>query len=492
VNVQEIRGDRKVTKLDKVAKPGYLPVEAVSGVKSDYAQYLESMEVPAPQPDYCDFNSVQERPINTRSKLYYTVNPENEVYSLTLRYGVGTRRMPILAYAVPLMNNAGTMAHLSPYEFKQALARLNTTINYSVSKDYMTVTLYGSESSLTAACQLLQRQILMPQLDEKQLQGIIGQEYSSRMSEKESVESQQQALMQYMLYGENSDFLTRMPLQKVVELSAGELSAAFREATNYEFTAHYVGTMPFDQVYDILSANLPLIENETVSHSPEVMDRSEYTENTIYFLPNDKAKQSNIYFFVEGEPYDIDESIIMQAFSTYFGAGFGSLVVDEIREKRAMAYSAYGAINAPQLPGKNWMFMGYVGTQADKTLEALQVYTDLLNDMPQARENFDVIKTNMRESLLSEKPGFRGRSMTFDYWKRMGYTQDPAIENMKRIEELTFDDIVKFYEENIKGKPIAIAIVGTPKDVKEKDLAKFGKVVKIQRSKLYTEDSLSF
>ena len=136
--------------------------------------------------------------------------------------------------------------------------------------------------------------------------------------------------------------------------------------------------------------------------------------------------------------------------------------------------------------------MGYVGTLADKTLEALQVYTDLLNDMPQARENFDVIKTNMRESLLSEKPGFRGRSMTFDYWKRMGYTQDPAIENMKRIEELTFDDIVKFYEENIKGKPIAIAIVGTPKDVKEKDLAKFGKVVKIQRSKLYTDDSLSF
>jgi predicted Zn-dependent peptidase len=98
----------------------------------------------------------------------------------------------------------------------------------------------------------------------------------------------------------------------------------------------------------------------------------------------------------------------------------------------------------------------------------------------------------MRESLLSEKPGFRNRSMVFEYWKRMGYTQDPAIDNMKRIEELTFDDVVKFYEENIKGKPIAIAIVGSPKDVKEKDLAKFGKVVKIKRSELYTDDSLSF
>lgn len=492
VNVQEIRGDRKVAKLDKVAKPGYQPVEAVRGVKSDYAQYLESMETSDITPDFCDFNSVQERPINTRSKLYYTVNPENEVYSLTLRYGVGTRRMPILEYAVPLMNNAGTMAHLSPFEFKQALARLNTIINYSVSEDYMTVTLYGSESSLTAACQLLQRQILMPQLDEKQLQSIIGQEYSSRMSEKESVESQQQALLQYLLHGKNSDYLTRLPLQKVVYLTAGELSAAFREATNYEFTAHFVGTMPFEQVYDILSKNLPLIENETPSLSPEFEERADYAENTIYFLPNDKAKQSNIYFFIEGQPYNVEDNILLQAFTTYFGGGFGSLVVDEIREKRAMAYTAYGGVRAPQVPGKEWMFMGYVGTQADKTLEALQVYTDLLINMPEAREQFEVVKTNMRESLMSEKPGFRERSLVFEYWKRMGYTQDPAIDNMKRIDELTFDDIVKFYEENIKGKPIAIAIVGSPKDVKEKDLAKFGKVVKVKRSELYTDDSLSF
>jgi predicted Zn-dependent peptidase len=390
------------------------------------------------------------------------------------------------------MNNAGTLAHLSPFEFKQALARLNTTIYYSVSKDYMTVTLYGSENSLTAACQLLQRQILMPQIDEKQLQGIIGQEYSSRMSEKESIESQQQALMQYMMYGEESDYLTRMPLQKVVELTAGQLSAAFREATNYEFTAHFVGTMPYDQVYDILSKNLPLIEDETPSLSPEFQPRKSYAENTIYFLPNDKAKQSNIYLFIEGEPFAIENSVLLEAFTTYFGAGFGSLVVDEIREKRAMAYSAYGGVNAPQVVGKNWMFLGYVGTQGDKTLEALQVYTDLLNDMPQAREQFDVVKTNMRESLLSEKPGFRSKSMVFEHWKRMGYTQDPAIDDMKRIDELTFEDIVKFYEENIKGKPIAIAIVGNPKDVKEKDLAKYGKVVKIQRSKLYTDDTLSF
>lgn len=492
VNVQELRGDRKSEKLDKVAKPGYQPVEAVKGAKSAYAQYLESITVPAPVPEYCDFASVQEAKVNTRSKLSYTHNPQNDVFSLTLRYGVGKRRMPLLEYAVPLMNDAGIMAFLAPHDFKQAMARINATCHYSVSDDYMTVTLYGDERSLQQACQLLQRQILMPQLDEKQLQSIIGSEYSARMMEKESVESQQQATLQYLLYGENSDLITRKPLRDVIFLTITDLTKAFQEATKYEFTAHYVGTIPFEQVTDILSRNLPLMENEAPSLSPEVEDRVQYAENTIYFLPNDKAKQSNIYFLIEGKPFDIADDVLLEAFSSYFGAGFGSLVVDEIREKRAMAYSSYGIIQTPQLAGKNWCFFGYVGTQGDKTIDALDVYMGLLADMPEAREHFDVVKANMRESVLSHKPGFRSRSLVFEHWKRLGYTQDPAIDDMKRIDSLTFDDIVRFYQENIKGKPVAIAIVGNPKSFDVKALEKYGKVVKLQRSKLYSDDSLDF
>lgn len=492
VNVQETRGDNKAGHLDKVAKPGYQPVEAVKGVKSAYATYLESIPVPELTPEYCDFASVSETGINTRSKLYYTRNPQNDVFSLTLRYGIGTRRMPLLRYAVPLMNDAGIMAYLAPHDFKLAMAAINATCHYSVSDDYMTVTLYGDERSFLQACRLLQRQILMPQLDEKQLQSIIGSEYSSRMMEKESIESQQQALMQYLLYADSSDYITRMPLKNVVFLTIADLSKAFQDATKYEFSAHYVGTIPFEQVSDILSRNLPLIENEQPSLSPEVRDRAVHPESTIYFLPNANAKQSNIYFLIEGEPYDIKDEVLLQAFSSYFGSGFGSLVVDEIREKRAMAYSSYGIISTPRLAGKNWCFIGYVGTQADKTLDAIDVYMQLLADMPSVPEHFDVVKANMRESVLSNKPNFRSRSLVFEYWKQLGYTHDPAIDNMQAISNLTFDDIVAFYRDHLKGKPISIAIVGDPKSFDAKQLEKYGKVVRLQRAKLYSDDSLNF
>lgn len=73
----------------------------------------------------------------------------------------------------------------------------------------------------------------------------------------------------------------------------------------------------------------------------------------------------------------------------------------------------------------------------------------------------------------------------------MGYEGDPASENLPKIDALTFDDIVKFYEENIKGKPYAISIMGNPKDIDLKKLEKYGKVVKVNERKLFnTKDTM--
>ena len=112
---------------------------------------------------------------------------------------------------------------------------------------------------------------------------------------------------------------------------------------------------------------------------------------------------------------------------------------------------------------------------------------NLLKDMPSTPERFDVVKTNIKESILSAKPGFRSASAVYEAWKRMGYTQDPAIDKMKKIETLKFEDIIDFYNENIKGKPVVIAIVGNPKDFDTQALEKYGKVVKVSESKLFSD-----
>ena len=319
------------------------------------------------------------------------------------------------------------------------------------------------------------------------MQSLIGSAFGSRQMEKSSIGTLESALTSYVLYKDSSDYLQRIPTRDLIDLSITDLTTQFQAATNYECEIYYVGTAPFDDVYQVLSQNLPLKAQEMPSTSPELRPRQQYTENTIFFLPNSKATQSKIYFFIEGKPFDVKDDIFIEAFSSYFGAGFGSLVVDEIREKRAMAYTSYGIVGTPSVAGRNTLFQGFVGTQGDKTLDAIEIYMNLLKDMPSTPERFDVVKTNIKESILSAKPGFRSASAVYEAWKRMGYTQDPAIDKMKKIETLKFEDIIDFYNENIKGKSVVIAIVGNPKDFDTKALEKYGKVVKASESKLFSD-----
>ena len=475
------------SKGKKLKKPAYKPIETKKGEMSEYAKWVESLPAPLPEVKYCDFNSIQQKRINTRSKLFYNFNPENDVFTMTLKYGVGTHRMPKLEYAVALMNNAGMLPDVEPLAIKRAMGELNVNCSYAVDDNYMYVMMNGYEKDLVKACQLLSKQILFPKLDDKQLQSLIGSAFGSRQMENSDISTLERALTSYVLYKDSSDYLQRIPTRDLLDLSITDLTTQFQAATNYECEIYYTGTAPFDEVYDVLSKNLPLKAEEMPSSSPELRTREKYAENTIFFLPNSKATQSKIYFFIEGKPFDVKDDIAIEAFSDYFGGGFGSLVMDEIREKRAMAYSAYGVISTPSVARRNFLFQGFVGTQGDKTLDAIDIYMNLLTDMPSMPEHFDVVKTNIKESILSAKPGFRSASAVYEAWKRMGYTQDPAIDKMKKIETLKFEDIVNFYNENIKGKPIVMAIVGNPKDFDVKALEKYGKVVKVSESKLFSE-----
>jgi predicted Zn-dependent peptidase len=112
---------------------------------------------------------------------------------------------------------------------------------------------------------------------------------------------------------------------------------------------------------------------------------------------------------------------------------------------------------------------------------------DLLTNMPQHAYRITDIKNYMKGEASIEKPHYRNASQVYEIWKQYGYTQSPAETNAKAIENLTFDDIVKFYNDHIKGRKIAIAIVGNPKMVDLKALEKYGKVIKLSASKIFSE-----
>lgn len=483
------KGDNK--EKNKIKKPGYKPIESPVGKQSLYATQFKSMPIGHVDEKFIDFSNVQTRKLNDRSQMYYTPNTENNVFSLTLRYGVGEREFPKLGIAAELMNSAGVMGIYEPRQLKEELSKINATCSVNADDNYLYITMRGYEETLPQACQLLARQILMPKLDDKQLSRIKGSILGSRQQRKENVSLLANALAQYIRYGEKSSYIEELTDKEVYELQIAELTGDINRAANYEAEIFYCGTLPFENAYDILSQNLPLVANERPSQSPQDRPLAPVTENTIYFLPNTNAEQAQISFYMPMQKHDKKDDVLRDAFYQYFSGGFNGLVINEIREKRSMAYSAGAAIKTPEVTGNPTYMIGSIGTQNDKANDAIDVFMGLINDMPKNPDRISNIKSYMRQEALSSHPDFRYKAQYLKMYQQMGYKGDPAEENLPKIDALTFDDIVKFYEENIKGKPYAIGIMGNPKDIDLKKLEKYGKVVKLTERKLFnTKDSL--
>ena len=111
---------------------------------------------------------------------------------------------------------------------------------------------------------------------------------------------------------------------------------------------------------------------------------------------------------------------------------------------------------------------------------------DLLNNMPDYPDRMENIITFLHQSALAAKPGMRSKSMVFDQWKQLGYKDDPAKVNLNSIDNLNYDVIKTYYEQNIKNQPVTIVIIGNPKTVNLKQIkAKYGKITKVSPAKLF-------
>ena len=471
------------TKANTLPKPNIKPLDPVKDPHTAYAEEFKKLPKGELKQTFNNFADVQVVSLGENVKLHYTRNDKNDVFTLTLRYGIGEHEMPLLPYVAEMMNYAGMLPKVEGKDFQLQLSELGANIAYGCSDSYFTISISGEDGNMNKIMQLVSRQILMPYLDQKQLDNIKGGVFFSRLTRQKRTQVQKGALMEYALYGKKSAYLDEVPFADIWGLDGGKVQSILASARTYALDVYYCGTLPQDK----LVAELPLTEGMQPSKSPYVAERVTYDKPTVLFLPNTNVQQADLYFYINGRPYDINSDVVSDAFNQYMSGGFTGVVMNEIRVKRSMAYSAYGIDRTPVLPGKDCYFIGYVGTQSDKVVDAINVYMDILNDLPKDSTNMEALRVSLRQAAQTAKPSMRGKASTFEYWQRLGYTDDPAKVNADKINALTFNDIESFYEQNIKGKPVTIILMGDPKKIDLKAIqTKMGcKVTKLSPAKLF-------
>lgn len=474
---------------DNLTKPDFSPiVPKNSEASSEYAKQLEQLPVQEVKLRFIDFQKdVETVSLTPLATLYATANPVTDIFTLNLVYQVGTLEQPKLMHLANYLQFLGTDS-LSFHEFRTRLQVLGSTISFDATDKQFFMRITGFDKHFKETVQLAGDFIRHVKADDKQIRQVINDAKVTEKAFFESSDNIANALLEKVKYGEQSRFLTKLSLSEVKKLKGKELLDAFVQVRQTECDLLYCGTLPVAQVREEIEAFLPLKEITVAVNAPYHRDAKKYDKPTVYFMDMPTASQSIVYGYAKGEVTDDAWSRhAARLFSVYFGGDMSSLMFQEIREFRSLAYRVSGRYILPphNLEGKAGEFVTMLSTQSDKTLDALGIMNSLIHEMPEKEERISTVKQSIVNQVNNDFPSFREVPEKVAGFRRNGFDNDPSEALLSGISDMDMKDIIRFYRHNVRLKPVVYVIVGNSRRIDMKQLETYGNVIRLRKKDIY-------
>lgn len=469
------------TRLDK---PPIAPVVAKASGPSPFFRAVQALSTLPAVLRSVDFTvDTPTRTLQPGVTLTSTGNPYNDVYTLQIAFGVGTHQLRALNALAQYLSSVGTRERKTA-AFKAALFDLATSLNFWATPEELVVELSGPDRNLGPALALVGEMMRGPAADPKQLQQLVDAAKANRDANLREPSMIGDLLRDYAWYGRNAEALRLPGPRALARLDVDGLLRSWQMAQQYEVKLRYTGRLDPAQVGDLARRQLPLRAQLKPAQSKVVYPPIAYPRSTLLLVKNSELVQSQIWFSVATAPINADREPLARAFNEYIG-GMSGLVFQEVRELRSLAYATGGHLRVAPIPDRPGQLNVFVGTQSDKTREALDVVTGLFKQLPQKPERMAALKASLDLSLAAAQPGFRERIRQVEDWQRRGYRSDPRPVWRAAIERMSFADIDAFYRSQIAGRPIVISFVADPKRLEPEALKAYGDVIEVDPETLF-------
>jgi predicted Zn-dependent peptidase len=381
--------------------------------------------------------------------------------------------------AAGLLNSVGA-GYWSLSEVKQKFAALGVDYSFNAYQNFLQVSITGREDNFEEGLELLNLLLEKPKIDENTKKIYVNRTTADYKIEKSNPGFMGSALWNYAAYGDESFYKVRKGKKALKALDAEQSIQLFQNSVNnYEAEIIYVGKNDEEKVKKLVSKYIPLSKTPKKEAFID-LEGKEYEKNTILFVNDKKAIQSQVYFHLMGNEFTNDQFPDLVAFNGYFGDGFSGLVLQEIREYRSLAYSAYGYYNRPVFEGNKGRFIGYIGCQGDKTNDAIPVMVGLINQMPSKPERIEALRQTLKLKVVTSFPTYRELPFTISSYELTGYDEDPKKSAYKRYDEVDMSVIENFYEKHIADNPYVITIYGDKRKIDLDELKKYGEVIELK------------
>lgn len=474
---------------DNLPKPAFSPVVPRNAdASSSYAKQLEKIPEQQVAPRIIDFEKdVKTSKLTPLVTLYTTPNPLNDIFTLNISYGIGALEQPELMQLTNYLQLLGTES-LSFEQFRSRLQSIGSTLAFDVTPDAFVMKVTGFDNHIDETMELVGDFIRHAKADDKKLRQIVDDAKVSEKAFFKSGDNVASALLEQVKYGDQSRYLRKLSLSQIKKLKGKDMLAIYDKVRSVQCDLHYCGTLPVEKVIGTIRQHLPLERTTVASNSPYYRELKQYDRPTVFFIDMPDMAQSIVYGYVKGNPVDDKASRhASQLFSVYFGGDMSSLMFQEIREFRSFAYRTSGRYQLPNHAHKGTAgsFTAMLSTQSDKTLDALGVLDSLIREMPLKPERMEAVKQTLVNRINNDYPPFRNLSEKVASARMEGFDRDPAEEFLRDIATMDMQDISRFYQEQISGRPVVYVITGNRKHIDMKKLAEYGTIIKVKKKGIY-------
>lgn len=470
----------------RIEKPQLTPLKLNRQGKSKFfKQVLNKSSAGAPSPRFVDFEKDMHRnSLHGNIPFFYVKNETNDLFHLSYVFDMGTNHERKLGIALTYFTYLGTKKY-SPAEIHQEFYRLGLRYGTSVDGDQIKVTLEGLEESFEQGVALLEHLfsgVLGNEKILKELKGDILKQREDEKSDKSVI--LRKAMVNYARYGPHSPFTHRLSKDELDSLQPGELVEWIHNLCRFPHRIYCYGQQTFQNAIQCLEKYHPRFDEFKAYPRKRVFHEKPTQKNRVYFVDFDTV-QAEMILLHKGPEFNKAMLPSLEIFNEYFGGGLSSIVYQDIREAKALAYAAFSFFRIPKFAGESFYYLSYLGTQSDKLKDALDALKALMWEFPDYPGQFEYARDAVLKRIETERITKTEIFNTYEKNKRLGIYFDIREMVYKALQKFSLSDLRDFFDQYVHNQPLTYLVLGNKKYLDFNLLESIGQVTTLKREDLF-------
>ena len=460
----------------KVDKPEITPIPLQTDHFSGFAERLLGLEPSQIEARFANLNEeIHQVQLSDGVALHHLNNEENELFELLYVFDFGSRSDKWISFATKYLSYLGTSRRTNA-EVQVDFYRLGLQWQVQASAHRVYLGVNGLDKHLPEALELLDELIRDCQADAERWDTLVENTAQNRQNQRTDKQMVlRRAMNQYGRFGDKAPLANNPTLTELKAKEASDLVATLHGLSEMERAIFYYGPTEADKVQSLVKDKVHMPTSTKQVEKASVLPVLVPAADQVKFVNFPMVQVEILAIRHVASGFDAEAWIMAEWFNQYYGLGLSSVVFQELRESRALAYSTYAYSETPDRKDGNQFLQAFIGTQPDKLQTALDAMTALLRDWKWDADAAERVRSGMLQQMRTERDLRQSR-----YWLwRQGL--DRGITSNQR--EWLYDQLLKAtptdleaYFKRLNNAPTTFLVLGNKEQLNMDTLASFGQV----------------